>query len=97
MDTGSSDARPGIRPLVKNGAFVRAILRGRFDAMPRRKPIEPISPAEIALNGMRKLRAQLDLEIAALESTIPARNNGKPRTMRKVFDPTPILKKMGKL
>jgi len=62
--------------------------------MPKRKPIEQISPAEIALNGMKKLRAQIDLEIAALEATIPSRNSGR-RKPAEVFDPRPILKKNG--
>lgn len=68
--------------------------------MAKRKTValEPISPAEVALNGLKKIRADIDLQIAALEATIPSRNNGKglPKNF-KAFDPTPLLKKMGRL
>jgi len=65
--------------------------------MPKKK-IEEISPAEVALNGMKKMRRDLDLQIAALEASIPSRNSGRSTGKNfKVFDPAPILRKMGKI
>jgi len=59
-------------------------------------PVKKISPAEVALNGLKKLRRDIDLQIAALEATIPSRNDKQSYNPKNVFDPRPMLKKMGK-
>lgn len=66
--------------------------------MKKPKPIPEISPAEVALNGLKKIRADLDLQIAALAASIPSRNAGRSSNKpHQVFDPRPILKKMGRI
>lgn len=58
--------------------------------------LPPVSPQQVALDGLYKLEREIKLQIAALIATMPTRSATSPKVCPKAFDPRPMLKAMDK-